>query len=200
MRQARTLQPMATTQERLRQTALDLFSSQGYQSTSLRDLATHLGVQAGSIYNHIENKQSLLFELMEEVLDELLVETRRSIKRGSTAPARLRLFVQAFVNFQTRERKRLALIDREAINLSGEQRECIATLQAEYAQCLRSVISTEVTAAGLSPCRTQILISAIVGMLQSLPLWNLHEATLPSSELVDQLTNMITGAINAANR
>lgn len=200
MRQERTLQPAITTQERLRQTALDLFCTQGYQSTSLRDLAAHLGVQAGSIYNHIENKQSLLFELMEEVLDELLIETRRSIKRGGTAQARLRLFVQAYVSFQTREWKRLALIDREALNLSGEQRERIDTLRAEYAQCLRSVINPDVAAAGLAPCRILVLVSAIVGMLQSLPLWNLDGASPPPNELIDQLTSMITGAINAAKR
>lgn len=200
MRQERTLQPATTTQERLRQTALDLFCTQGYQSTSLRDLAAHLGVQAGSIYNHIENKQCLLFELMEEVLDELLVETRHSVKRGSTAQARLRLFVNAFVTFQSRERKRLSLIDRETINLTDEQRERIAVLRQEYAQCLRSVIHAEVNAAKLPADRIQVLVTAIIGMLQSVSLWNLNDTSPSPQELVDQLTNMITGAIAAAKR
>jgi AcrR family transcriptional regulator len=72
---------MPSTRERLLYTALDLFSTHGYQSTSLRDLATQLGVQPGSIYNHIENKQSLLFELMEEAMDDLLDQTRLGLKR-----------------------------------------------------------------------------------------------------------------------
>lgn len=198
MNHTSTLHQLPTTQERLRQTALDLFSAHGYQSTSLRDLATHLGVQAGSIYNHIENKQSLLFELMEEALDDLLAETRLSLKRGRTTQSRLRLFVQAFVTFQSRERKRLVLVDREAINLSSEQRERIAILRKEYAQCLKSVISHEGSSQGCSSNAMQVLINAIIGMLQSLPLWNEGDSAVPAQEVVDQLTSMITGAIAAA--
>ena len=36
------------TQERLYLTAVDLFAEQGYQNTSLRDLAARLGIGAGS--------------------------------------------------------------------------------------------------------------------------------------------------------
>ncbi len=186
------------TQEKLRQAAIDLFSIHGYQSTSLRDLATHLGIQAGSLYNHIENKQSLLFDLMEEALEALLVDTRANIRRGSTPYARLRLFVQAFVIFQARERKRLALLEREAINLSGEQRERIRSLRVEYSKCLKDVIGGDL---GATPeGRLDVLVNAIIGMLQSLSLWSEDECLPPSREIVDQLTSMISGAIGAARR
>lgn len=199
MRQERTLQPSTTTQQRLGQTALDLFCTHGYESTSLRDLAAHLGVQAGSIYNHIENQQCLLFDLMEEVLDELLEETRHSVKRGSTARAKLRLFVNSFVTFHSREQKRLALTDRETINLTDEQREHIAVLCKEYAQCLRSVINSDVNGAKLPAGRIQVLVNTIIGMLQSLSPWNLNDTSPSPQELVDQLTSTITGAIAAAS-
>ncbi|MBK5516252.1 TetR/AcrR family transcriptional regulator [Pseudomonas sp. TH10] len=48
MNQALTLQPIAGTRERLLHTALECFSTHGYQSTSLRDLASLVGVQPGS--------------------------------------------------------------------------------------------------------------------------------------------------------
>ncbi len=195
-----TLHQRPTTQERLRQTALELFSTNGYQSTSLRDLAAHLGVQAGSIYNHIENKQSLLFELMEEALDDLLAETRFTLKCGHTSQSRLRLFVQAFVNFQSRERKRLMLVDRESINLTPEQRERIAALRRQYAQCFESVISHELPRQPCTSNGMQVLVNAIIGMLQSLLLWNDGESSVSPQEIVDQLTTMITGAIEAAKR
>ncbi|MCP1645007.1 AcrR family transcriptional regulator [Pseudomonas citronellolis] len=186
------------TQKRLRQAAIDLFSIHGYQSTSLRNLADHLGIQAGSLYNHIENKQSLLFELMEETLEVLLADTRARIRRGSTPYARLRLFVQAFVLFQARERKRLALLEREEFNLCGEQRERIYGLRAEYAECLKDVIDGVLGA--VPEGRPNVLVHVIMGMLQSLSLWREDECPVSSEELVDQLTSMISGAIGAARR
>lgn len=200
MHHAPTLQQSPTTHERLRQTALELFSTHGYQSTSLRDLATHLGVQAGSIYNHIENKQSLLFELIEDALDDLLAETRLNLRQGATAHTRLRLFIQTFVAFQAREKQRLALLERETVNLSGEQRARITTLRQEYAQCLSSVIYPELAGGQPSRSARQILTNAIIGMLGSLSLWSEEESALPSQEVVDQLTLIIAGAIAAAKR
>ncbi len=191
---------MPSTRERLLYTALDLFSTHGYQSTSLRDLATQLGVQPGSIYNHIENKQSLLFELMEEAMDDLLHQTNLSLKRRNTKQSKLSLFVRAFVTFQSSNPKKLTLIDREIINLSCAQRERITALRNEYAQCLMSVINTEAAAANLPTSRMAILVRAIIGMLQSLALYYQDDFNVFPPGVVDDLTNIIIGAIAAAKR
>ncbi|WP_413038188.1 TetR/AcrR family transcriptional regulator [Pseudomonas ogarae] len=39
----------------IRQKALELFAKCGFSRVSIRDLATYLGIKAGSIYNHIES-------------------------------------------------------------------------------------------------------------------------------------------------
>lgn len=38
------------------------------------------GFRRGSLYNPIESKQALLFELMEDALDYLLADTRRALR------------------------------------------------------------------------------------------------------------------------
>lgn len=199
MQRATSSQAIVDTQERLRHAALELFTSQGYQSTSLRDLAAHLGMQAGSLYNHIENKQSLLFDLIEEALDALLAETRSSIKRGNNREERLRLFVQVSLGFQKRERKRMALIQRETVNLTQEQQERVQHLIGEYARCLEWVIADRRSAPAASDCRLKLLIGGIIGMIQGLQTWSSNDASPPLREEVDQLTRMINGAIGAAS-
>jgi len=49
--------------EAIRSVALRLFVTEGYRSVSLRQLAEQAGIQAGSLYHHIESKQCLLFDL-----------------------------------------------------------------------------------------------------------------------------------------
>lgn len=200
MNQTHTPQPTSSTRERLLFTALDLFSTHGYQSTSLRDLATQLGVQPGSIYNHIENKQGLLFELMEETLDDLLDQTKLSLKRKRTQQSKLSLFVQASVSFQSNDPKKLTLIDREITNLSCAQRDRIKSLLYEYEQCLVSVINTEAAGSSLPRSKMKVLVSAIIGMLHSHTLWSQDSSNVAPEELSDHLTNIISGAIAATKR
>lgn len=86
-----------TARDRLVRVALELFATRGFQAIGLRDLAAHVGLRAGSLYHHIENKQCLLFELIESALSDLLAMTKRRMKGAKTPAERVRRFVQAFV-------------------------------------------------------------------------------------------------------
>jgi TetR/AcrR family transcriptional regulator, cholesterol catabolism regulator len=48
------------TRERLLAAAIQLFGSQGFESTSMKELAAAAGVRAPAIYNHFESKESIL--------------------------------------------------------------------------------------------------------------------------------------------
>ncbi|MGN1350469.1 MAG: TetR/AcrR family transcriptional regulator [Anaerovoracaceae bacterium] len=50
--------------------ALELFSVQGFEATSIAQIAGAVGIQKASLYSHFENKQAILDELVQEVLEE----------------------------------------------------------------------------------------------------------------------------------
>jgi hypothetical protein len=104
------------------------------------------------------------------------------------------------VTFQSSDPKKLTLIDREIINLSCAQRERITILRQEYAQCLMSAINTEAAGASLPTSRMVILVHAIIGMLQSVALYCQDDFNVSPQKVVDELTNIINGAIAAAKR
>jgi AcrR family transcriptional regulator len=51
------------TRERILDVALELFTQQGYDSTSLRDIATRLGVTKAALYYYFAHKEDILLEL-----------------------------------------------------------------------------------------------------------------------------------------
>jgi len=52
-----------STRERILDVALELFTEQGYEKTSLRDIAEQLGITKAALYYHFERKQDILLEL-----------------------------------------------------------------------------------------------------------------------------------------
>ena len=52
------------TKQKILDSALDLFSEQGYMAVSVRDIASKVGIKASSLYNHFENKQNIFNELV----------------------------------------------------------------------------------------------------------------------------------------
>jgi AcrR family transcriptional regulator len=66
----------------VRQSAEHLFARHGYAAVSMRQLASDVGVQVGTIYNYTKDKQALLFAIMSEHMTELLQAWSRE---GQTA-------------------------------------------------------------------------------------------------------------------
>src|ERR1700683_4574635 len=56
-------EPVASTRERILDIALELFTEQGYDKTSLRDIAERLGTTKAALYYHFERKEDILLEL-----------------------------------------------------------------------------------------------------------------------------------------
>ncbi|MBF8730970.1 MULTISPECIES: TetR/AcrR family transcriptional regulator [Pseudomonas] len=185
------------TQERLYLAAVDLFAEQGYQNTSLRDLAARLGIGAGSLYNHIESKQALLFDLIEECMSDLLCLTRLKLKAAQGTRARLRAFVSAFIELQQSERKRLQLVLREARNLTAEHYRLHAAMRDEYTQHLTAIIASTLLHRGIDSSATRFFSNRVIGMLESLCDSPDLDATLSQQQIIEQLTEMILGAASS---
>lgn len=58
-----------TTKERIRYEALNLFSEKGFDTVSVRDIASAVGIKESSLYNHYKNKQDIFDNILREYSD-----------------------------------------------------------------------------------------------------------------------------------
>ena len=57
------------TKQEILNAALDLFSVQGFEATSISQIANAVGIRKASLYSHFENKQAILDAMIKEVLE-----------------------------------------------------------------------------------------------------------------------------------
>jgi AcrR family transcriptional regulator len=89
------------TRNRVVKAARELFDTQGYQGTTIREIARHAGVSVGSVFTTFASKGDILSQVMEERLDRLYAELDRVAPhlRGSTAD-QLRSIYAMFFAFE----------------------------------------------------------------------------------------------------
>ena len=58
------------TKQEILEAALDLFSVQGFEATSISQIASAVGIRKASLYSHFENKQAILDALVKDVLEK----------------------------------------------------------------------------------------------------------------------------------
>ncbi|WHS62085.1 TetR/AcrR family transcriptional regulator [Pseudomonas sp. G2-4] len=100
---------------KLLQTAAHLFRNKGFERTTVRDLASAVGIQSGSLFHHFKSKDDILRTVMEETI------------RYNTALMRAALAEAGSV----RERV-LALIRCELQSIMGGSGEAMAVLVYEW--------------------------------------------------------------------
>ena len=83
------------TRTRIKEVALDLFTEQGYEKTSLREIAERLGVTKAALYYHFKSKDEIVNGFVEDRLahlDELLSWAREQPPSGQTRREALRRY------------------------------------------------------------------------------------------------------------
>ena len=57
-----------STKQKILDAALDLFSTQGFEATSVSQIAYEVGIRKASVYSHFASKQEILESLMQETM------------------------------------------------------------------------------------------------------------------------------------
>ena len=70
-RRARAESSRGGTRERIQSIALELFAEQGYEKTSLREIAERLGVTKAALYYHFKSKEDIVRSFVEDYRAEL---------------------------------------------------------------------------------------------------------------------------------
>jgi AcrR family transcriptional regulator len=141
------------------------------------------------LYHHIENKEGLLFELIESALSDLLVTTEHRLRGAKNPAERLHRFVQAFVSFTLNEKDRLVLVTREFVNLNEEHKHQADQLKNNYRTLLYEIIAAECGVLDRLDVKTRLLTSAIIGMLYGQLQWN--EVEITEQHLTELLTDCV---------
>lgn len=159
--------------EERRDRAMALFAEKGFGQVSMRELAAHVGLTAGSLYHHFPSKQDLLFDLIEELYEELqatLEQGRRSMARGGSA---LNCLIAAHWQLHAERPLQFRLAERDLCCLSEQQQVHLRLLRTRYEAGLLRLIAPRATLQGQALAATAHVVATLLnqlpGMLKGLP-------------------------------
>lgn len=88
------------TKETIVQTALRLFLQNGYEKTSMNDIAREVGITKPAIYHHFKNKDELFHEVLSLFFEEMGKWSRDRFGSCKTLKELLRAFFQSLKSFR----------------------------------------------------------------------------------------------------
>jgi AcrR family transcriptional regulator len=159
------------TMEAIRKAGLRLIFEHGYEAMSLRQLAAEVGIQAGSLYNHIATKQELLFDLVQDHINELLRQLDRALAGKTGAAERLHAFVTFHVTYHMTRKREVFIANSELRSLEPKNYEAIVALRGAYEQRLADILTEGVEEGVFEVADIQVATFAIISLLTGLCSW-----------------------------
>jgi AcrR family transcriptional regulator len=172
--------------------AARLFQQQGYDATSMSDVAAALRLSKGGLYHHFQSKDEILFHLMNHAMDisqERVIDRVRAI---ADPEERLRTLIRLHIAVVLGERDReITVMLHENHPLPPSLRKRINARKKEYVHFVETVIA-EVQAArgargGINP---RAAAFALLGMINWIYQWYRPEGSLQEEHLARQYTEI----------
>ncbi|MGP1354910.1 TetR/AcrR family transcriptional regulator [Roseicyclus sp.] len=179
---------------KVREAALRLFARHGFAAVSMRQIAAEVGVQAGALYLYTADKQTLLFELMRDHLEELLADWRAP---EAGPEAQLQDFVRHHIRFHLDRPDLVFIAYMELRNLEPANFAVIEGLRRDYENRLEAVLKAGQAAGVFAVPDTKLATMALIAMLTGVTTWYREGGRLDRAAVEEAYWDMVRKAVAA---
>jgi TetR/AcrR family transcriptional regulator, fatty acid metabolism regulator protein len=188
---------------RILDAAVKVFAERGFHSATVAEIARGAGVADGTIYLYFKGKDDLLLRLFDEKMTELVEEVKAALAQESSAPGKLRRFIQLHLALVERNPDLASVLIVElrqsAQFLKAADRQKLAAYVDLIADVVRGGQERGELDGGISPATVK---RAIFGALDELALgWLLSGRRTPLKKTAAEVAEwLVRGLLPADGR
>ncbi len=182
-----------TKKDAITQKAAGLFRKKGFASTSMRELAESIGVEASSLYNHIGSKNELLQTLCFKVANDFTVSLTEIEKKGISTVLKLQEVIRFHIEMMLNNHDEVYVANHEWKQLQEPFLSNFLLQRNSYEGRLVEIIKTGIKKKELKNIHPNIAVLTILSAVRSVEFWQRKKNNINSKELesniIDHLIN-----------
>ncbi|MGH3329027.1 MAG: TetR/AcrR family transcriptional regulator [Streptomycetales bacterium] len=178
------------TSEAIRVAAAELFHRRGYEATTLRQVAAEVGIQVGSLYNHISGKQDLLRWITVSAMEDLIDEQLKAVAGAEDAEGKLRAAIETHMRVHAVRARELFIGYSELRSLSRANLREVNALREHYEATLRELIDAAAAQGRADVLDVRLQSYALLAMGEHLASWYRPRASPSLGRVVAVYTEM----------
>lgn len=157
--------------------AAELFSTRGYQATTMRDIASKCGMLPGSIYYHYPNKEALLVAVYQEGVRQLTERVQAVLTTSDDPWERLELMLATHIEMIVEPTAYASVIIRILPDNVPSAQADLTRLRDRYEVVLRDLIGALPMPAGMD---RRLMRLFLIGAVNHIHVWHRPGGSNPS--------------------
>jgi len=168
-----------------------LFAARGFHGTSMRDLGEELGLLGSSLYSHVESKEQLLVEVVQQGA-ALFQAHADAVAGGAMSPAdKVAALIRGHVDIISTHQDQSATFLNEARFLPAEAREPIVAMRDRYEATFREVIAEGIAAGAFRPQNPALASIMVLSVLNAMTRWYRPGGSRSAEEIAAAMTDFV---------
>lgn len=180
--------------------AAEIFHAQGFDATSMSNIAAAVDLTKAGLYYYIESKEDLLFAIMNyamERLETMVIEPSHGV---ADPEQRLTSILTRHGRLLTEGHKAITILTDEIEGLKPKHRKQILDRKRVYFDFVRDTLEALRAEGKLRDVNTTVATFSLFGTLLWLPHWFRPDGRLTTDEVIAEITNIATGGLLKSSR
>ena len=182
----RTRMTAAKRRRQLVEVGRRIFAENGYDASTVEDIAAAAGVSKPVVYEHFGGKEGLYAVVCDRELAYLGAEITEALQ-GEGSRRRIERAAMALLRYVEERTDGFRILVRESSPAGGSS---YSTLLNDATASVTYILEEEFVARGFDPVMTNVYAQALVGMVSGTAQWWLDVRTPPKEEVAAHIVNL----------
>ena len=179
------------------QKAAVMFREKGFPATSMRDLAESVGIEAASLYNHIQSKSEILQQIIFRISDDCNKHLADLDNGSSSNLQKIESIIRFHIQMMFNRFEDYHVMINEWIHLETQPLTEFITQRRKYVQRLENFISEGIAAREIKPILPYVAVLTILSAVRGLEFWHRSQKNYSPGELEENMVTYLIGGLKA---
>lgn len=175
--------------------AAKLFKEKGYKAASMRELATALGVEAASLYNHIESKNELLNAICMNVANRYTSHINSIESEQSTVINKFEKLLRFHVKEMMVNYEEVYVTDHDWRNMEEPHLSEYREMRRNYRMQFASVVQKGIDQKEIKPIDANSIVMISINAIAAVDQWHRIVHKVNSKDLEDNIVTILVDGI-----
>lgn len=174
--------------------ASGLFREKGFVATSMRDLADLVGMEAASLYNHIQSKAEILQIIIFRIADKCSLHLDNLEKEELNSLQKIETLIRFHVQMMLTSFEDYHVMTHEWIHLDETTLSKFINQRKDYVQRMETIIEKGIQQKEIKTISPYVAVLTILSAVRGLEFWHRSRKKISPQELEDNMVlHLISG-------
>jgi len=192
---AKTQRKKASKKDFILLRASAMFREKGFPATSMRDLAETVGIEAASLYNHIQSKSEILHEIIFRIANDCNVHLESLDDSNLDSISKIESLIRFHVQMMINRYDDYYVMINEWIHLAEPYHTNFTTQRRSYVQKMEAIIEEGARNKELRPVLPYVAMLTILSSVRGLEFWHRSSKKISPEIMEDNMVNHLINGL-----